>query len=165
MEERMEKELFRRQHELFASKWALATAGTPDDYNTMTIGWGGLGTLWGRKLVCTVYIRPDRYTYEFMEKNGLFTVSFYPEECRGDLQVLGTLSGRDGDKVAKTSLKPIPVSGEYGETVTFDKAELTLVCRKIYADDFHPEKILCKDPYAPGVKPHRMYIGEVLDIL
>ncbi len=163
MEERLEKELFRRQHELFNDRWALVTAGTPEDFNTMTISWGGLGTLWGRKLVCTVYIRPDRYTYGYMERNDLFTVSFYPPECREDLQLLGTLSGRDGDKVAKTSLRPVPA--EDGAAVTFDRAELTLVCRKLYSDDFDPERILCRDPYAPGVKPHRIYIGEVIDIL
>ena len=45
----------------------LLTAGNRDRFNTMTIGWGGLGTLWGMP-VCTVYVRPERYTYEFMEE-------------------------------------------------------------------------------------------------
>ena len=40
----------------FDQVWALVTAGTPDNFNTMTISWGGMGTLWG-KPVATVYIR------------------------------------------------------------------------------------------------------------
>ena len=45
----------------------------------MVIGWGGLGTLWG-KAVCTVYVRPQRYTYEFMERENAFSVSVLPPE-------------------------------------------------------------------------------------
>ena len=48
----------------FDQVWALVTAGTPDNFNTMTISWGGMGTLWG-KPVATVYIRTSRYTHEF----------------------------------------------------------------------------------------------------
>lgn len=32
----------------FDQVWALVTAGTPDNFNTMTISWGGMGTIWGR---------------------------------------------------------------------------------------------------------------------
>ena len=63
----------------FDKKWALLTAGTPDRFNTMTISWGGLGTIWG-KPVATVYVRKSRYTHEFMDDNEYFTISFYPEE-------------------------------------------------------------------------------------
>ena len=64
---------------VFDKQWALVSAGTPEDYNTMTISWGGLGTLWSRP-VATVYVKPIRYTYEYLEKNEYFTVSFFPEE-------------------------------------------------------------------------------------
>ena len=30
--------------EMFNDRWALATAGSIDDYNTMTIAWGSMGT-------------------------------------------------------------------------------------------------------------------------
>ena len=66
---------------VFDKKWALLTAGNEDNFNTMTISWGGLGTLWG-KSVATVYVRTSRYTHDFMDSNGYFTVSFYPKECR-----------------------------------------------------------------------------------
>ena len=89
----------------FDKQWALVTAGTPEHYNTMTISWGGLGTLWERP-VATVYVKKNRYTFAFMEESDYFTVSFYPEEQRRALSLLGSTSGRDGDKVAAAGLTP-----------------------------------------------------------
>ena len=77
----------------FDKQWALVTAGTPEHYNTMTISWGGLGTLWERP-VATVYVKKNRYTFEFMEESDYFTVSFYPKEQRRALSLLGSTSGR-----------------------------------------------------------------------
>ena len=155
-------DLFKEAFDLFAKKWALLTAGDLSGFNTMTIGWGALGTLWGRSVV-TVYVKPSRYTHEFMEKGELFTVSFYPEDYRKDLGTLGKLSGRDTDKVAQTSLTPVEAAG----SVSFREAEVTLVARKIYSQELDtakmPEKI-AQDLYS-GQAPHDMYIGEVVEII
>ncbi len=94
--------------DVFDKKWALVTAGSLDDYNTMTIGWGGLGTLWSLP-VATVYVKPVRYTYSYLEKNDFFTVSFFSGRFRGDLAILGSKSGRDCDKVALTKLTPVEI--------------------------------------------------------
>lgn len=146
----------------FHADWALLTAGTMDDFNTMTVSWGGLGTLWN-KSVATVYVRPCRHTYGYMENSEYFTVSFYPEEYKKDLALLGKLSGRDGDKVAKTGLTPAAAPNG----VTFSQAKLTLVCKKLYAQDLDASAIpqdVMEASYA--VEPvHRMYIGEVVQIL
>ena len=148
--------------EAFKKDWALVTAGKPGDFNTMTISWGGVGTLW-EKDVATVYVKPVRYTHDFMEKSEFFTVSFFPEDCREDLALLGTKSGRDGDKVAETKLTPI----EIGETVGFREASVTLLCRKIYRQDLDkaaiPSDVIEK--YYTEEVPHTMYIGEVLDVI
>lgn len=77
----------------FDKQWALVTAGTPEHYNTMTISWGGLGTLWERP-VATVYVKKNRHTFAFMEESDYFTVSFYPKEQRRALSLLGSTSGR-----------------------------------------------------------------------
>ena len=146
----------------FQQDTALLTAGTKDHFNTMTIGWGGLGTLWN-KPVATVYVRPSRYTYEFMENEDYFTVSFYDRTYRSDLAVLGTVSGRDGDKVAQTSLTPEFLDN----SVTFKQARLTLVCRKLYRQDMDlaamPEDVQ-RRAYADG-DVHTAYIGEVVDVI
>ena len=59
--------------ELFNDRWALVTAGTIDNYNTMTIAWGSMGTIWGPvhkgKPILTIYVSPDRDTYNYLEKN------------------------------------------------------------------------------------------------
>jgi flavin reductase (DIM6/NTAB) family NADH-FMN oxidoreductase RutF len=146
----------------FHEKWALLTAGTGDGWNAMTVSWGGLGTLWGRP-VATVYVKPIRHTWQFMERSGVFTLSFYPEEYRADLTTLGTKSGRDGDKVALTRLTPVVLD----RGVTFAQAEVTLVCRKLYRQDLDraamPREV-AESIYAVEA-PHTMYIGEVTEIL
>ena len=146
----------------FDKKWALLTAGDKEKFNTMTISWGGLGTLWG-KPVATVYVRESRYTHEFMEKGDYFTVSFYPESCRKTLSVLGSKSGRDMDKMHASGLTPI----EAGRTMTFAEAEVTLVCRKLFRQKLEtasiPKNIVEK--FYEGQTAHDMYIGEVVDLL
>lgn len=146
----------------FHSDWALLTAGNPKEFNTMTISWGGLGTLWG-KSVATVYVRPCRHTYGFMEKNDYFTVSFFTDVYKPDLTLLGTQSGRDGDKVSRTCLTAVPA----GESTTFAQAKVTLLCKKLYGQDLDPAAIpadILEKQYGTET-PHKMYIGEVIDIL
>ena len=148
--------------DVFNKGWALVTAGSMDSFNTMTISWGGLGTLWG-KSVATVYVKPVRYTHEFLEKNEYFTLTFFPEEYRKDLSLLGSRSGRDGDKVALTSLTPVAV----GESVGFREASLTLLCRKLYRQDMDVSAMpadVAALHYAKEA-PHTMYVGEVLEII
>lgn len=148
--------------QIFNKDWALVTAGERDHYNTMTIGWGGLGTLWS-KPVATVYVKPVRYTHDFLESNDYFTVSFYPEKYVQALGILGTLSGRDGDKVAQSGLTPLFL--EHG--VTFAEASVTLVCKKIYRQDLDVSAMpkSAVDRYYYNEAPHTMYIGEVVEVI
>jgi flavin reductase (DIM6/NTAB) family NADH-FMN oxidoreductase RutF len=155
----------------FDKKWALVTAGDAECFNTMTISWGGLGTIWG-KPVATTYVRTSRYTHEFLDKNEYFTISFFPEEYRKVLGVLGSKSGRDMDKMHDGGLtaKTVEVTkenGEKAETMTFEEAEVTLVCRKLFMQRLEPDNILdenVKKFYASDA-PHDAYIGEVVEIL
>lgn len=147
---------------IFNNGWALVTAGTKDDFNTMTVSWGSLGTLWN-KPIATVYIKPCRYTYKYLEKEDYFTVSFYDEKYRDDLMILGTKSKRDTDKLALTKLTP-----DYLEKgITFKEAKCTLVLKKIYYDDLKPDRIPKEyiERYYKEEAPHRLYIGEVIDII
>lgn len=146
----------------FDKKWALLTAGKPDKFNTMTVSWGGLGTIWN-KSVATVYVRLSRYTHQFMDDNEYFTVSFYPEDRKKVLAVLGSKSGRDMDKIHNSGLTPVAA----GKSVSFKEAEVTLVCRKLFCQRVElsniPEEVV-KACYPSG-DPHDMYIGEVVDII
>ena len=88
---------------LIGKEWALLTAGNKDGYNTMTVSWGQMGDLWN-KPTTVVYIRPQRYTKEFVDKSDYYTLSFLPDGHREALSYLGSHSGRDEDKLAKTDL-------------------------------------------------------------
>ena len=145
----------------FAKQWAIVAAGNMERHNAMTIGWGGMGTLWSKPVV-TVYVKPCRHTYSYLNDNEYFTVSFYPEDCRKALGVMGTLSGRDCDKEAKAGL----TAEEFGPSITFEEAELSILCKKIYFQDLDIEKIPAElvDHYYQSEAPHRMFVGEVIEI-
>lgn len=146
----------------FHSNWALVAAGTMDHHNAMTVGWGCVGSLWG-KPVATIYLRPNRHTYGFLEENEYFTVSFYPEGCKKALGIMGSRSGRDCDKDAEAGLTPIPL----GESVTYAEAKRTLLCRKLYWQDMELDRFPAdvKERFFKTEPVHRMYIGEIIEIL
>ncbi|NQT40714.1 MAG: flavin reductase, partial [Planctomycetes bacterium] len=126
-----------RVHDLWANQWLLLTAGdfSTGHFNTMTVGWGSLGTMWGKPFA-QVVVRPVRYTFEFIEQYDTFTLCAFGPSHRPALQLLGTRSGRDGDKIADAGLTPT-ASTEIAAP-GFAEAELTLQCRKIYWDDMKP---------------------------
>ncbi len=147
---------------LFDKKWALVTAGTKDKINTMTVSWGGLGTIWN-KPVATIYIRTSRYTHEFVDDNDYFTMSIYPEECKKILAVLGSKSGRDIDKMHESGLTP----KELSQSMTFEEAEVTLVCKKLFKQRVElanmPKEVV--NQWYDNDAEHDMYIGEVVEII
>ena len=89
------------------------------------------------KMVATIYIRPSRYTFEFLKNNDYFTISFFDSKYKPDLAVLGSLSGRDGNKLKKTKLTPKFLANGVG----FKEANLTFVCKKIYIEQMNLKHI------------------------
>jgi flavin reductase (DIM6/NTAB) family NADH-FMN oxidoreductase RutF len=153
---------------LFDQHWALVTAGTREHFNSMTISWGSLGTIWGSpgsgRPIVTVYINPLRYTYGILNESDRFTVSFFPEENKKELLILGSRSGRDGDKTALTDLTPMENNG----FITYQEALYTFECRKLFQQTLDKKAIpqdIAEMFYAPDEEAHRMYIGEVVRIL
>lgn len=156
--------------------WMLITAGDTakgaGNWNAMTAAWGAFGELWGRDAV-TVYVRPTRRTFEFMNANTLFTLSFFDEKYRKALALCGEKSGRDCDKAAETGLTPIVfgdgvAGGGVAGAVAFKEASEIIVCRKLYTHDFDPAKFL--DPAIdaecyPQKDYHRLFVGEILTLL
>lgn len=146
---------------LIGKQWMLVTAGSNGQFNTMTASWGGIGWLWN-KPVAFVFIRPERYTHEFIEANERLTLSFYEETHRKALQLCGTKSGRDTDKVAATGLTPITL--ESG-AITFAQARLTLDCRKLFAAPMKEadfiDKGLLEKWYGAHGNLHDVYIVEI----
>ena len=149
---------------LLDREWMLITARDPETgkINTMTASWGGFGILWN-KPVAFVFIRPQRYTYEFTEKTDGMTLSFFSEEYRDALKLCGRTSGRDGDKIANAGLTPKLLDGR----ASFEEARMVMSCRKLYADDLKESAFV--DPALlsnySAKDYHRMYIVEIEGII
>ena len=141
-------------------------------FNSMIIGWGGLGTVWG-KTAFTVYVREHRYTKAQIDLSGEFTVSVPLDKPIPSIaKVCGTQSGRDIDKEKEAHLTledpeiiSVPGIKEY---------PLTLECRVLYSQKQELENIpddIRKKMYPQDVDgtyhsanrdAHTEYIGEVV---
>ena len=149
---------------LISQDWMLITAGDRTKFNMMTANWAGLGYLWYQP-VSFCFVRPQRYTYEFLEKSALYSLSFFSDEYREALSLCGSQSGREVDKVKATGLTPA-----FTDTGTpyFAEARLVLECRKLYArsleeagfvDTGIPAEVYADKDY------HRMYVGGIVQCL
>lgn len=146
--------------EMIGDRWFLVTAGNKDNFNTMTASWGMMGVMWGKSCVTTV-IRPQRYTKKFIDTNEYFTFSFFGEEFKKALGFCGSHSGKDVDKMKETGLVPVETDG----TVSFEQAEIVLVCRKLYAQEMKEEcfvdAAIPESCYQAG-DFHTAYVGEIV---
>lgn len=152
-------------HHLFHHQWALLTSGDfyVGHFNTMTIGWGAIGTMWSKPFAF-VAVRHSRYTYEFMEKYATFTLSAFPQNYHQALSLLGNRSGRDGDKITESGLTPI--ASQIVVAPSFSEAELVIECQKIYYNDLNPAHFIDEDIYRHYSNRdfHRIYYGEILAV-
>jgi flavin reductase (DIM6/NTAB) family NADH-FMN oxidoreductase RutF len=152
-----------RSLQVWDEGWFLLTAGdhARGEFNTMTVSWGSFGTIWNLPFA-QVVVRPSRHTFGFMERFDTFTLSAFREEHRPALQLLGTKSGREGDKIAEAGLHPQPST--LVAAPCFAEAVLVVECRKIYWQDLDPAHFL--DPAIMKNYPqrdyHRAYFGQIL---
>lgn len=148
---------------LINKDWMLITAGDESKHNTMTASWGGVGELWG-KYVFTIYVRPQRYTLEFVEGNDYYSLCFFGPEYRNALSLCGTKSGRDIDKDQATGLTP-----KFDEAAPYyEQARLVFICRKLYRQDMEESCFLDRKVFEdcyPQNDLHRMFIGEIVKVL
>ncbi|MCC7261911.1 MAG: flavin reductase [Candidatus Latescibacteria bacterium] len=147
--------------DLWMNQWLLLTAGTLGDCNMMTVSWGTVGCMWG-KPVAQIVVRPQRHTRKYLEEGDCFTLCAFPEKHRPDLQLLGSLSGREGNKLAKTGLTL--KASQSILAPSYQEARFTLECRKIYWQDLNPAGFV--DPTIQenyqARDYHRIYYGEIL---
>ena len=134
------------------------------DFNCMTVAWGSIGEIWNRPFA-QIFVRPQRYTYQFTEKYPDFTLCAFPQEYHEALNLLGTRSGRDGDKIAAAGLTP--VASTTVAAPGYAEAELVLECRKVFRQEFTAANFL--DPalerHYPTGDYHRIYFGEILAVM
>ena len=146
---------------LLSEDWMLVCAGNPESYNIMTASWGSIGILWN-KPVAICYIRPQRYTYQFAEKYSCYTLNFFPEKYKHILDLCGSKSGRDINKMKIEGLNPVQTADG---NIIFNESKLAIECRKIYFDDIKPDNFI--DPSIEKLylikDYHRFYIGEIIN--
>ena len=140
MQELAIKDLTENFFEAIGKEWMLVTSGSKEKFNTMTASWGGIGFLWN-KAVAFIFIRPERYTYEFIEKNDMLTLSFLGSGNRSIYNICGSKSGRDTDKIKE--------SGLYGQ----------LLSPEHFIDKSLPDKW-----YGAQGNFHKVYVVEILKV-
>ena len=150
----------------------LVTTKNGEKINSMVIGWGTLGTNWGRPTFVT-YVRQSRFTKEQLDANPEFTVNIPMGDFdRNILKVCGTLSGRNIDKVKEAGLTP--VDPEVISVPGIKEFPLTLECKVMYAqkqelsllpedmrERMYPRNV---GPEAPGANrdEHTSFYGEIV---
>lgn len=145
--------------EMIGKDWMLITAENAGKVNTMTASWGGMGVLWNKNVVF-VFIRPSRYTKEFVDNSEKFSLLFFKEEYKDKLTYLGRVSGRDENKIEKAEL----TVSYADDTPYFEEADMVLVCKKLYAQNMDENCFVSKDFYDkmfPAGDLHTVYVAEI----
>lgn len=156
-------ELCENPFDLIGNGWALVTAGTKENVNTMTVSWGGVGVMWGKPIAFT-FIRPQRYTFGIIENNEYYSMSFFDEKYRDALKFCGAKSGRDYDKFKETGL-----TKAYTEDGVpyISEAKLVFICKKMYAQNLEENCVLAGEEVTKWYKNdyHKMYMSEIVKVL
>ena len=148
--------------EMIGKDWMLLTAGDENKYNTMTASWGGLGVLWNKNVVFA-FVRPQRFTIEFMNDSDYFSCSFFDESYRNALAYCGKYSGRDVNKAKECNLTP-----DFTENAPFYKeANTVLVCKKLFIQDMTEDCFIDKTLLSnyENNDYHRVFVGEIVKVL
>lgn len=158
-------EEFRYDPAQLRDHWLALAAGdyAAGQYNAMTISWGSYGQIWN-KMFFQVFVRPTRYTFEFMERFDTFTLNGFSPEYKRALSIIGSKSGRDGDKIGEAGLHAEASLGVAAPC--FAEANLVIECRKMFWQDLDNSHFL--DATIEGSYPkkdyHRVYFGEILRV-
>lgn len=150
---------------LISKDWMLVTAGTIDNYNMMTASWGFMGEMWGHDMA-EIVVRQERYTKEFIDRTGRFTLTFFPHEMTKALEYMGTHSGRTSDKMHYEPLRPEELpTGQ----VTFCGARLVVECDVVYHDTLNPNNFESHDLFTQWYGPdkgglHERYYGKIVRV-
>lgn len=144
----------------FTGDGLLLCTGNRKASNAMTIGWGGLGTLWQRPAL-SVYVRQNRFTHHLMETSPYFTVMSFKN--KSILKYMGTHSGRNGDKAKHLGLHTLYTKNG---TPYYQEADMVIECRTMYGTLLPVKGFREAGPrkFYEGKEtaPHTMYVGEVI---
>ena len=149
-------ELTQNAYSLIGSDWMLITAEKDGVVNTMTASWGGLGIMWGMP-AAFIFIRPQRYTKEFIDAGSYLSLNILGASFRKQLSYLGSVSGRDEPKIQRAGLTVCHDNG----IPFFDESRLVLFCRKLFAQELEEGQFVDKEiisKWYPNKDFHTMYV-------
>lgn len=141
--------------------WLLISARKDGITNTMTASWGALGHLWNKD-IAIVFIRPQRYTREFVDTSDSFTLSFF-DGYHKELSYLGTKSGKDENKIENVHFHLTDIDGQ----PAFEEAKEVWILKKLYVSKFEKDSFIFPDIYEknyPNDDLHYIYIGEITGV-
>ena len=104
----------------------------------------------------------DLYTYP--DEEGYFSLCVMDKSFKKQMAYLGSVSGRDEDKIGKAGLTPVYADN----TVYFEEAKLVLVCKKLYQSELQESGFLYQDTIDanyPQRDFHTMYVGKIEKVL
>lgn len=170
----MEKDISKMSFNPFTkigNEWMLITAEAGGKVNTMTASWGGMGVLWGKN-VAFIFIRNSRFTKEFVDNSGNFSIGIFDHEKYADmLGYMGRVSGRDEDKIAKCGLTVNHGDCSGAAVPYFDEAKESYLCKKLYRlemplDGFvtDEDKAIIERYYSTN-DLHNLYVGEIVKVI
>ncbi len=144
--------------------WFIVSAEKDGKINALTASWGGFGRVWNKNTV-TLYIRPQRYTREFIDSQNQFTISFLKPGYKQALQYLGTHSGKEeADKINQSGLHDCFI----GSIHTFQEASLVMSCKVLYRQTIDPTCLINDTNIDQSFYPNKdyslIYVGEILNI-
>lgn len=149
--------------EEISKNWMLVLSGSIGDFNSMTASWGGIGHIWNMN-ISIIYIRPQRYTYNYVEENLYYSLCFFDEKYKNLLNYFGTNSGRNVDKM---NIPELTVSKDESGAIYYNEAKLIIICKKLYSDFIKSENFLLKDieKFYPDNDYHKFYYGEIINCM
>ena len=145
------------------SKGAFLTTAGPGKINTMTIGWGNLGYIWGRPVFLTL-VRPSRFTHQLLEAGGEFTVTIPQEDMKEALALCGSMSGREGDKLAAAGLCVLPSRQIAVPRLACPGRHYE--CRVVDSCQMDPSRLArdIQGTFYPEGDYHTLYFGEIIEV-
>ena len=115
----------------------------------------------------SVFVKDERYTYEFMKKTKIFTVSLIEKKHMKGYKVYGSTSGRDTNKEEESGyhMKFLDDGG-----ITFEEAKEVFVCKvvsRIYLTEDDVEEDIHQfydgvKQYFKNTTPHAQFIGRII---
>lgn len=149
-----------------SDEWMLVAAGNREKVNALTASWGGLGALWGKNVVF-IFIRQNRYTKEFIDREAYFSCNFFDAKFKNDLKYFGIVTGRIEDKFKASKL-----TVAFRDEIPYvDDGNFLILCKKMAAVPITEENFLVpeiKEKWYSGKDDgnlHTLYVGEILEVL